>query len=234
MTSIKFWYAPGACSLAPHIVLKEAGIEFESIRLDAFAGYPEEFRRINPKMRVPVLAIDGEAITEVPAIMTAISQLAPERHLLGETNLEIVRAYEWMNWLSGVVHGQAFGGLFRPARYSDDATTHPSIEAKALLTIQECFAAIDEKLASQPAIDSRFTAYCCEHNIYLHRSDVQVGGCGGCGVYVGGLLRAMILEDFPCDLCQKYMFWVPWNGMWYERSLAELDGWRYIDVMDVS
>lgn len=158
MASIKLWYSPGACSLAPHIVLNEAGIEFESLKLDIFAGYAEEFRQINPKMRVPVLSIDGEIITEVHAIMTAISQLAPERHLLGKTDLEIVRAYEWMNWLSGVLHGQAFGSVLRATRYSDDPTTYASIEAKGLLTVQECFATIDERLSNGPAVGSRFTA----------------------------------------------------------------------------
>lgn len=157
MAPIKFWYSSGACSLAPHMALHEAGIEFESVKLNSHAGYPEEFRQVNPKMRVPVLSIDGQIITEVPAIMTAISQLVPEKHLLGKTNLEIVRAYEWMNWLSGVLHGQGFGGLIRYYRYSDDATTYPSMKAKALLTIQECFATINQDLSSEYAVGSSFT-----------------------------------------------------------------------------
>jgi glutathione S-transferase len=158
MALIKLWYVPGGCSLAPHILLNEAGIQFESVRLDIFAGYPEEFRQINPKMRVPVLSIDGEIITEVPAIMTAISQLVPEKQLLGKTNLEIVRSYEWMNWVSGVLHGQAFGGVLRSTRYSDDPTTYASIKAKGLLTVQECYATINEKLSGEHAIGSSFTA----------------------------------------------------------------------------
>ncbi|KFY89544.1 hypothetical protein V500_05615 [Pseudogymnoascus sp. VKM F-4518 (FW-2643)] len=158
MAPVKLWYSSGACSLAPHILLNEAGIEFESVKLDIHAGYPEEFRQINPKMRVPVLSIDGQTITENPAIMTAISQLVPDKHLLGKTNLEIVRAYEWMNWLSGVLHGQAFGGLFRPTRYSDDPTMYASIKAMSLLTVQECFATIDQDLSSDHAVGSSFTA----------------------------------------------------------------------------
>ena len=158
MASIKFWYSPGACSLASHILLNEAGVEFESVELDVHAGYPVEFRHINPKMRVPVLSIDGQTITETPAIMTAISQLAPDKHLLGKTGLEIVRAYEWLNWISGTLHGQAFGGLFRPYRFSDDPTTYESIKAKSLLTVQECFATIDQDLLSEYAVGSDFTA----------------------------------------------------------------------------
>ncbi|KFY42468.1 hypothetical protein V494_02389 [Pseudogymnoascus sp. VKM F-4513 (FW-928)] len=158
MAPIKLWYSPGACSLASHILLNEAGVEFESVKLNIHAGYPEEFRQINPKMKVPVLSLDGQTITETPAIMTAISQLAPDKHLLGKTNFEVIRAYEWMNWLSGFLHGQAFGGLFRPARYSDDSTTHMSIKAKALLTVQESFATINQDLSSEYAVGSSFTA----------------------------------------------------------------------------
>lgn len=158
MASIKFWYSPGACSLASHILLNEAGVEFESVELDVHAGYPAEFRHINPKMRVPVLSIDGQTITETPAIMTAISQLAPDKHLLGKTGLEIVRTYEWLNWISGTLHGQAFGGLFRPHRFSDDPTTYESIKAKSLLAVQECFATIDQDLSSEYAVGSDFTA----------------------------------------------------------------------------
>lgn len=158
MASIKLWYSPGACSLAPHILLNEAGVDFETVKLNARTGYPEEFRQTNPKMKVPVLSIDGQIVTENPAIMTAISQLVPDKQLLGKSNLEIVRAYEWMNWLSGTVHGQGFGGVFRAPRFSDDATTHASIKAKSLKNVQDCFATIDSDLKSDHAVGNSFTA----------------------------------------------------------------------------
>ncbi|KAJ3486580.1 hypothetical protein NLG97_g6582 [Lecanicillium saksenae] len=63
--------------------------------------------------------------------------------------------------------------------------------------------------------------YCCEHNAYIHRTNVEIQGCGGCGIFVGGLVRTIIYEDYPCDLCQKYMFWVPWNGMWLTVKLCQ-------------
>jgi glutathione S-transferase len=158
MTTPKLWISPGACSLAPHIVLREAGIDFETVVINVKAGFPQEYRHVNPKARVPILQLGGETITEVPAILTAISQLCPDKHLLGTTNLEIVRTYEWSNWISGTVHGNGFGGLRRPHRFSDDPETYDSIKAKGRKTIEESFEFIEERLKGMHAVGDTLTA----------------------------------------------------------------------------
>ena len=110
MTAITLWMSPGACSLAPHILLHEIGATFNMVVAATSGGgtSTDAFTRLNPKQRVPVLALGNEVITELPAIVTAISNLAPERHLMGDTPLDTARVYEWMNWLSGTLHGQGF------------------------------------------------------------------------------------------------------------------------------
>jgi glutathione S-transferase len=158
MAAIKLWYSPGACSLASHILLKETDVDFEAAMVDIHNGIPEEFSIINPKLRIPVLSIDGQVITESPAILTAISQLSPEKHLMGQTSLEIVREYEWLNWLSGTLHAQAFGGLFRAHRFSDDPSTYESIRSKSLKTVEECFDMIEQGLSSAHAVGDSITA----------------------------------------------------------------------------
>ena len=151
MPEIKFYYAPGACSLAPHILLREAGLEFEGIPMRVSAArtsFPESFRLVNPKMRVPVLSLDSEIITEVPAICTLISSLAPSMNLMGKTSLEIVRVHEWMNWLSGTLHGAGFGHLFRPGRWTEsrDETVWEGVKGRAREVVGECFDEIDGRL----------------------------------------------------------------------------------------
>ena len=158
MPSIKFWYFPGACSIAPHIVLKELGVPFEPIRMRLENGaVPESFRTINSKMKVPVLSIDGQIITEIPAIMTALSQLAPERKVLGGTDMDVVRSYEWMNWLSGSLHGQGYGPFFRSDRYSEDESMHTAIREKALKTILGYYDIIEDKLSGKHAVGDSFS-----------------------------------------------------------------------------
>lgn len=163
--SLTLWYSPQACSIVPQILLVEAGLEFRLVLAEVDMSederFPEEFKRLNPKKRVPVLKMDSEIITEVPAIVTAISSLVPDRKFLGETTLDSVRVYEWLNYLGGVVHGQAFGGLYRPERLVNDPKLHSAIRDKALENLKQSFKLIESKKAAAGttyAVGNSFTA----------------------------------------------------------------------------
>lgn len=160
MSTIRLWFSPGACSLAPHILLNDSGLPFEAIRVPIKDGahLTPEFARLNPKHRLPVLALDDQVITELPAIATAIAHLAPGRHLMGRPGLDQARVYEWMNWLSGTVHAQGFGCIWRPHRFTDDPAMHEAITAKGHRTVGECFAMIEAKLTGDHAVGDAFTA----------------------------------------------------------------------------
>jgi glutathione S-transferase len=71
---LKLYYTPGACSLAAHIALQEAGASFEPIRIDLAAGQQRsaEYLVVNPRGRVPTLVVDGVAIDETIAILIHI------------------------------------------------------------------------------------------------------------------------------------------------------------------
>ena len=159
MPNIKFYYSPGSCALAPHILLREIGVEFEGICNNLRLGpLPEEFRLINPKMRVPVISVDDETITELPAIVTMIASLAPEMKLLGKTQLETVRVYEWMNWLNGTVHGLAFKHVRRPMHFTTDPAGCEGITAKARELLVESFDMIESKLEGEHPVGDAYTA----------------------------------------------------------------------------
>lgn len=160
MPDLKLWYSSGACSLAPHVLLHEIRVPFDAVETSVAkaAHLTDEFARINPKKRVPVLSLDGEVITEVPAIATAIANLAPERHLMGKTALDRARVYEWMNWLSGTLHGQGFRGLWRPQQFSDDPEAFKGIKAKSMKTISECFDLTENRLPDRYLTVDGFTA----------------------------------------------------------------------------
>ncbi|KAL4863327.1 hypothetical protein BDV12DRAFT_177569 [Aspergillus spectabilis] len=151
MSAIKLFFAPGACSLAPHILLQSSGLDFTPLRIE-YGGvevqFPDQFRKLNPKMKVPVLVVDDEVITELPAICTFISNLAPEKHLMGKTPLENVRVLEWLNFLSGTVHSTGYGLFFRPWRWttSNEEATHAGIKEKARETLLKHFGYIESRL----------------------------------------------------------------------------------------
>src|SRR3954463_4579613 len=81
MTQLKLFYAPGACSLAPHIVLEETGAAYEPVRVALAKGEQRtpEYLRINPKGRVPALTEGDWALTENPAILRYLARRLPRR-----------------------------------------------------------------------------------------------------------------------------------------------------------
>ncbi|BCP52753.1 glutathione S-transferase [Kaistia sp. 32K] len=116
---MKLYYAPGACSLSPHIALREAGVPFTMEKVDLRAKSTEtgsDFKAINPKGYVPALELDdGRIVTEGPVIVQMIADLAPEKRLaapLGSTE-----RYQLMGWLSFIateLH-KGFSPFFNPA-----------------------------------------------------------------------------------------------------------------------
>jgi glutathione S-transferase len=115
---MKLYYSPGACSLSPHIVLREAGLDFDLVRVDVQKKTVEgggDFKAINPKGYVPTLALDnGEVLTEGPAIVQYLADQVPAKHLAPPPgSFERVRLQEWLNFISTELH-KSFGPLFTP------------------------------------------------------------------------------------------------------------------------
>lgn len=121
---MKLYYTPGACSLSPHIALKESGLPYELVKVDLRAkklATGEDFNGINPKSQVPALALDsGELITEGPVIVQMIADKAADKKLApAQGSAERYRLQEWLNYISAEIH-KTFSPLFNPL-ISDDA-----------------------------------------------------------------------------------------------------------------
>jgi len=143
------YYSPGACSLAPHILLEETGISYKLIEINVQKGKTRDpaFLDINPKGRVPVLRSGDEILTEVPAICWYIGISATDPHaLMPRTALEAARALEWFNWLSGTLHSVGFSARWRPQRFTDNPASYGEIKARAEKHLQEGFARIEEQM----------------------------------------------------------------------------------------
>jgi len=114
---MKLYYSPGACSLSPHIVLCEAGLPHDLIKVDLKTKrteFGDDFLAINPKGYVPTLRLDeGAVLTEGPAIVQYLADLVPAAGLAPTTGtLERTRLQEWLNFISTEVH-KGFSPLFR-------------------------------------------------------------------------------------------------------------------------
>jgi glutathione S-transferase len=121
---MKLYYAPGACSLSPHIALLEAGLPYDLVKVDLRAKKLEngdDFLKVNPKGQVPALALDsGELITEGPVIVQMIADRAPAKNLApSRDSVERYKLQEWLTYVNGELH-KNIGPLFNPA-LSDEA-----------------------------------------------------------------------------------------------------------------
>lgn len=116
---MKLYYAPGASSLAAHIVLREAGLAFRLVKVDLATHRTEDgrdFYAINPKGYVPVIELDdGTVITEVSAIMQHLADLKPESRLVpAQGSIERVKLREWLSFIAMELH-KGFSPLWNPA-----------------------------------------------------------------------------------------------------------------------
>ena len=106
---MKLYYSPGVCSLSPHIALREAGIDFELIKVDigrhTLPG-GADYHRINPRGYVPVLAInERELLSEGPAIVQYIADLRPQSGLApANGTLARYRLQEWLGFINSELH----------------------------------------------------------------------------------------------------------------------------------
>jgi glutathione S-transferase len=115
---MRLFYSPGACSLAPHIALREAEIPVTLVKTDLAAKKTEDgadYLTVNPKGYVPALELDnGEVLTEVPVVLQYIADHAPRARLAPPAgSFERYRLQEWLNFVTSELH-KGLGSLFNP------------------------------------------------------------------------------------------------------------------------
>jgi glutathione S-transferase len=144
---MKLYFAPGACSLSPHIVLRESGTTFDLEQVDLKTKQTKagaDYLKINPKGQVPVLQLDnGEVLTEGPAIVQYVADQKPGSGLVPAAgSLPRYHVMEWLNYITSELH-KSIGALFSPT--TPDAY-------KTLVTKEQLpkkFAYVDQNLAGK-------------------------------------------------------------------------------------
>ena len=115
---MNLYYAPGACSLAPHIVMREAGFPVELKKVDLKAKQFEggDYKTVNGKGYVPALKLDdGSVLTEAPVVMQYLADQKPESGLAPKAgSMDRYRLQEWLNFITSELH-KGMGNFFNPA-----------------------------------------------------------------------------------------------------------------------
>ena len=141
---MKLYAMPGACSMAPHIVLNELGLPYE-LKLFKYTDTParEALKKINPTGQVPTLVTnEGYLLTEGAAIMQYLISQKPNT-LFPESGEKRFRAFEWMNFIATALHKGAYSPLFNPKNFSDNEAHFETIRRvtmdrlKTLLQVTE-------------------------------------------------------------------------------------------------
>jgi glutathione S-transferase len=153
---MKLFYSSGACSLSPHIVAREAGIELRLQKVDLKTktiSADGDFFAINPKGYVPTLQLDdGEILTEGPAIVQYLADLKPEKGLAPPAGtMPRYHLQEWLGFINSELH-KTSSPLFRP-----DTPAETRAERQAYLNKR--YGLVEKQLAGQPyLLGDRFTA----------------------------------------------------------------------------
>jgi len=138
---MKLFYSPGACSLSPHIVLREAGLPFEPVLASTKTHKLQDgtdYYTINPKGYVPLLELDdGQRLTEGPAIVQYLADRVPEKKLApANGTMARYRLQEWLNFITSELH-KGIGGMFNPAMPEDGKTVLRARAASKLQWVDE-------------------------------------------------------------------------------------------------
>lgn len=152
---MKLFYSPGACSLSPHIVAREAGIDLHLQKVDLKSktiASEGDFFAINSKGYVPALEVDdGEILTEGPTIVQYLADRKPETGLAPPAGtMARYRLQEWLGFINSELH-KTYSPLFKPS-------TPAETRAERLAYLGKRYAVVEKQLAGRPyLLGDKFT-----------------------------------------------------------------------------
>ena len=151
---MKLYYAPGACSQAPHIALAELGLPYELVKVDVVKHtLPDgsDYRAVSPNGYVPLLELDdGTRYTEASVLLQYIADRKPGEIAAPFGTPERWRQMEWLAFIATELH-KGFGPLWNPQ-------TPPEVRARTVQALQNRFRYVSQALGSQPYLmGERFT-----------------------------------------------------------------------------
>jgi glutathione S-transferase len=127
--SLQLYFAPGACSFVPHVLLELSGAEFEPSMVKLHKGEQNsaDYKAINPRGQVPVLVDKGQPVTQILAIVLHLDQLFPSMGFLPAEPMARARALSTLAWMNNTVH-PTFTHIFMPQKFSDQTEVQAALK----------------------------------------------------------------------------------------------------------
>jgi glutathione S-transferase len=153
---LTLFYAPGACSMAAHIVLEESGEKYEPRRMDLSKGEQKtaEYLKIHPLGRVPALRLDdGSPLAENTAILPYLGK----RFGMWPTDLlKEAKALSVIGFFASNVH-PAHAHIGRPERYTADTSAFPGIQTMGRKTFHDYLKQIDAMVTGREWLSDAYS-----------------------------------------------------------------------------
>jgi glutathione S-transferase len=153
---LTLYFSPGACSLAPHIVLEESGVPYQLKRVNFAENEQrtEAYLKVHPQGRVPALLLeDGTVITENTAILPFLGK---KFGLWPKGDVEEAKAHAVVGLFAASVH-PAWAHIARPGRYATDTSTHPNIQATGITAFTDYLRQMDRMLAGREWLGNSYS-----------------------------------------------------------------------------
>jgi glutathione S-transferase len=167
---ITLYYAPSACSLAPHIALEETGEKFETKPIALRKGQQRtpEYVAVNPKSKVPALLIDGKPLTENVAILSYIAKRFPKANLLPTGDLEReMQALSLLAWCTAGIQ-PVLSRFFGPLRICDAPGSEEATLKLARAENDKNFSLVEKMLEGKEYVLDRFSVVDCLLYVYFN------------------------------------------------------------------
>ena len=193
---MKLYYAPGACSLSPHIALREAGLPVELVRADLKAHKLQDgsdYYGIHSKGYVPLLELDnGERLGEGPAIVQYIADQVPAKNLApANGTMARYRMQEWLNFITSEIH-KGFSPLF-------NATWPADAKALSKAKLEERLKWVDQQLAGkQYLLGDNFSvadAYLFTVTNWTQHVGIDISGLANLGAFMARMLARPAVQE---------------------------------------
>ena len=153
---LTLFYAPGACSMAPHIVMEESGEKYDAKRMDLAKGEQRtpEYMKIHPLGRVPALKLDdGTPLTENTAILPFLGK---RFGLWPSEPVKEAQALSLIGFFAATVH-PANAHVGRPERYTEDKSAFPGLQAMGKKTFHEYMKQVDGMYAGRDWLSDKYS-----------------------------------------------------------------------------
>jgi glutathione S-transferase len=147
--STQLYFAPGACSFVPHVLLEASGATYEPVMVKLHKGEQngEAYQAINPRGQVPVLVDGGHTITQIVAIVSYLSDQYPKMHYVPSAPVAKARMLQTLAWMNNTVH-PTFTHIFMPQKFTDKAALHADLKTYNTQLFAKQLAEIDALAAA--------------------------------------------------------------------------------------